>query len=501
VLLRRLRALLVGVVATASLAVPLVVFAHQTLPYKVPTNAAPAVRLAPVDAALAADFPAYAGAVPVINYHDVSARQGVYSTTPETFATQLAALRAAGFTSVTLRDMQDLVAGRPVDLPARPILITFDDAVASQYVNADATLARYGFRAVAFVPTAFVAERTPSYYLTRGEIQQLAGTGRWEFGSHTDSGHHLVRTGTGTAGPWLTNLERRPDGSQESLDAWTARVRSDLLQSVTRLRALTGSTPASLAYPFSAAAFPTNDPQLPPLLESIVAQTFPIAFTASLSTPSAVTADSPRYRLPRLEVTAGTSAADLLQRLAVMVPRPPSADPNLWSITSGGCSVRRGAVVVRASRYVICRPAATGRDWQDYTATVAVAGLGANATGIVTVRNGDDAWAEVAVSDRRYAIRQRVWGRWQVLGAGALSRSAVAARHVLTLDLAGRALRVRIDQVALAPVTLEPALARGALGVAVAPKGRHTLTFTPLSVVPHTALAAVGPTVVSRPPR
>jgi hypothetical protein len=190
--------------------------------------------------------------------------------------------------------------------------------------------------------------------------------------------------------------------------------------------------------------------------------------------------------------------AELLQRLAVMVPRPPSADPRRWSL-SGGCSVRRGTVVVRASRYVICRPGATGRDWQDYTASVAVGGLGPDATGIVTVRNGDDAWAEVAVSDRRYAVRQRAWGRWQVLATGALPSSAVAARHVLTLDLAGRALRVRIDRVALAPVTLEPALARGALGVAVAPKGRRTVTFTPLAVVPHEPAPAPVPAPVTRP--
>jgi hypothetical protein len=86
-----------------------------------------------------------------------------------------------------------------------------------------------------------------------------------------------------------------------------------------------------------------------------------------------------------------------------------------------------------------------------------------------------------------------------VLATGALPSSAVAARHVLTLDLAGRALRVRIDRVALAPVTLEPALARGALGVAVAPKGRRTVTFTPLAVVPHEPAPAPVPAPVTRP--
>ena len=493
-LLRRLRALLIGVAAAAGLAVPLVVFVQQTLPYTVPVNAAPSVQLTASEDSLARAFPAYADAIPVINYHDVSQRQGVYTTTPDRFAAQLAALRAAGFESVPLSTVEDLVAGRRVQLPARPILITFDDAVASQYVNADAILARYGFRTVAFVPTAFVAERTPSYYLSVGELRQLAETGRWEFGSHTDSGHHLVRTGPSSAGPWLTNLERGPDGTQESLDAWTQRVRSDLEHSVTRLRELTGTAPAALAYPFSASAFPTNDPQLPPLLEGIVARQFPIAFTASLTTPPAVTARSPRYRLPRLEVVAGMSPADLLERLALMVPRPPSADPTAWSIPpSPQCGVGARDIAVSASTYATCRPEADGRDWQDYTATLTVTGVSGEATALVTLRTTDDAWAEVAVSDRRYTVRQRVGGRWHVFTSGRLPKAAIGRRHVLGLDVAGRRLRVTIDGIALAPATLDRTLARGAIGVGLAPRGSRTVTFTPLSVVAHTP-APVEPT-------
>jgi biofilm PGA synthesis lipoprotein PgaB len=493
VLLRRLRALLVGIAAAVGLVVPLIVFAQQTLPYTVPVNAAPTVQLTPAEDTLARDFPGYADAIPVINYHDVSQRQGEYSTTPDGFAAQLAALRAAGFQSVPVGAVEDLVAGRRVQLPARPILITFDDAVASQYVNADAVLARYGFRAVAFVPTAFVAERTPSYYLSVGELRQLAESGRWEFGSHTDSGHHLVRTGPSSAGPWLTNLERRPDGSQESLDAWTRRVRSDLERSVTRLRELTGSAPAALAYPFSAAAFPTNDPELPPLLEGIVAGRFPIAFTASLSTPPAVTAGSPRYRLPRLEVVAGTSPSELLERLALMVPHPPSADPAQWSIPpTPRCGVGTRDVVVSAAAYATCRPAADGRDWQDYTARLAVSGVSGEATALVTLRTTDDAWAEVGVSDRRYVVRERVGGRWHVFTAGTLPKPAISHRHVLSLEVAGRRLRVAIDGVALAPATLNATLARGAIGVGLAPKGPRSVTFTLLSVVAH-APAPVQP--------
>jgi hypothetical protein len=121
VLLRRLRALLVGIAAAVGLVVPLIVFAQQTLPYTVPVNAAPTVQLTPAEDTLARDFPGYADAIPVINYHDVSQRQGEYSTTPDGFAAQLAALRAAGFQSVPVGAVEDLVAGRRVQLPARPI--------------------------------------------------------------------------------------------------------------------------------------------------------------------------------------------------------------------------------------------------------------------------------------------------------------------------------------------------------------------------------------------
>jgi hypothetical protein len=149
-------------------------------------------------------------------------------------------------------------------------------------------------------------------------------------------------------------------------------------------------------------------------------------------------------------------------------------------------------VVVSASAYATCRPAADGRDWQDYTARLAVSGVSGEATALVTVRTADDSWAEVAVSDRRYTVRQRVGGRWHVFTTGTLPKAAIAPRHVLTLDVAGRRLRVAIDGVALPPATLDSTLAHGAIGVGLAPRGSHTVTFTPLTVVAH-APAPVPP--------
>jgi hypothetical protein len=79
-----------------------------------------------------------------------------------------------------------------------------------------------------------------------------------------------------------------------------------------------------------------------------------------------------------------------------------------------------------------------------------------------------------------------VGGRWHVFTSGRLPKAAIGRRHVLGLDVAGRRLRVTIDGIALAPATLDRTLARGAIGVGLAPRGSRTVTFTPLSVVAHT---------------
>jgi biofilm PGA synthesis lipoprotein PgaB len=48
------------------------------------------------------------------------------------------------------------IQGESVELPPRPILITFDDGYVYQWENADQVLARYGWSAALYVPTAFV---------------------------------------------------------------------------------------------------------------------------------------------------------------------------------------------------------------------------------------------------------------------------------------------------------------------------------------------------------
>lgn len=131
-------------------------------------------------------------AVPVLMYHHVAADPGadVWTVSPEEFRGQMAQLKAAGFTSILPADL--VAAGRGKKLPAKPVLITFDDGLHSVKEVAEPVLRALGFRAVVYLITGFIAE-TPatrmSYKdyacLTWPEVRELADGNTMVFGIHS----------------------------------------------------------------------------------------------------------------------------------------------------------------------------------------------------------------------------------------------------------------------------------------------------------------------------
>jgi peptidoglycan/xylan/chitin deacetylase (PgdA/CDA1 family) len=100
----------------------------------------------------------------VLTYHRVNRPEAagdtdaaVVDATPEQFDEQLAFL-AAHFSAVRIADLVRFVDGVG-QLPANPLLITFDDAYRDCYTEALPRLLRHGLPATFFVPTAYVSER------------------------------------------------------------------------------------------------------------------------------------------------------------------------------------------------------------------------------------------------------------------------------------------------------------------------------------------------------
>ena len=71
-----------------------------------------------------------AAACPVLLYHRLAPSTNGYGVAPADFAAQMQRLHGLGFQAISLDQYVRFIRGKPVDLPPRPILITFDDGFA-----------------------------------------------------------------------------------------------------------------------------------------------------------------------------------------------------------------------------------------------------------------------------------------------------------------------------------------------------------------------------------
>ena len=120
--------------------------------------------------------------VPILAYHQVENNAEIYSIDPDEFERQMQYLTESGYTAVSLAEMAAAEHGaRP--LPAKPVVITFDDGYEDNYATALPIMEKYGLKSTVFVITGQVDQ--PGY-LTWDQIRAMQARGT-EIGSHTVS--------------------------------------------------------------------------------------------------------------------------------------------------------------------------------------------------------------------------------------------------------------------------------------------------------------------------
>ena len=153
-----------------------------------------------------------ASALPVLMYHHVSPSPGLVTVSPETFRAHMAWLAAHGYRSVGCDDLAAFLAGDP--LPAKSVLITFDDGYLDNYVYAHPALREHGLHAVIFLVTGWIGDgpvrphhggngatpecpdhrrcmesvaagRSDQVMLRWSEVEAMRAAGTFEFHSHT----------------------------------------------------------------------------------------------------------------------------------------------------------------------------------------------------------------------------------------------------------------------------------------------------------------------------
>ncbi|MFA9192378.1 polysaccharide deacetylase family protein [Flavobacterium sp. FZUC8N2.13] len=143
--------------------------------------------------------------VPILCYHNIKdfpASAGemtkTYTVKPAAFSEQMKALADAGYQSILPDQLYDyLVYNKP--LPAKPVMITFDDTRGEQYSIGAAEMKKHNFKGVFFVMTVSIDRPN---YLSTTAIKNLSDAGNC-IAAHTWD-HHMVTKYAGE--DWNTQL-------------------------------------------------------------------------------------------------------------------------------------------------------------------------------------------------------------------------------------------------------------------------------------------------------
>ena len=123
--------------------------------------------------------------VPVLTYHHVGEGPDWLYVRSADFERQLVYLRDNGYTAISVMDLARGLSGQ-VQLPRRPVVITFDDGYEDNYTTAFPILLRQNMQGTFFVVTGKMGQ--PGYLNWR-QAGEMIGSGM-EIGSHTV--HHYT---------------------------------------------------------------------------------------------------------------------------------------------------------------------------------------------------------------------------------------------------------------------------------------------------------------------
>lgn len=314
--------------------VPVVLHTHRIYVryYQSPPLPAPTDVLTAAQRREFTPLPAFAGAIPVLAYHGINNQDDGYSVRQRAFAAQMKMLKLAGFQTVSIAQYHRFQLGDSSGLPARPILITFDDGRFDSYRGADSVLARDGFRATMFVITGPIADRNP-FYLNWTELHRMRASGRWDLQPHAYRGHTLVTVDArGDWRPFYAMRRYLRSTGEETFAAYQRRVAGDLFTLAGQFRAQ-GIPVYSIAVPFGdyGQQDAGNDPRIVPFTLGMMDSQFGTVFVQNNDNNPPYTTPTGAGPQQRWEAHTSTTAAQLYDWLRA---HDPAASPTAASAPS-----------------------------------------------------------------------------------------------------------------------------------------------------------------------
>ncbi|MDM5329926.1 polysaccharide deacetylase family protein [Neobacillus sp. CF12] len=148
----------------------------------------------------------YADKVPVLMYHQIIPESQLEKhhytedgdinemvVTLEEFTEQMDYLKEQDYTVLSLKEFEGFMSNQK-KVPAKSVLITFDDGFKNVFEFAYPVLKKHKFNAVHFLITGLITDRTVVYdssflqYASIGELKEASDV--FDYGNHTHSFHH-----------------------------------------------------------------------------------------------------------------------------------------------------------------------------------------------------------------------------------------------------------------------------------------------------------------------
>jgi poly-beta-1,6-N-acetyl-D-glucosamine N-deacetylase PgaB len=166
---------------------------------------------------------------------------------------QFELLRGLGYTPIRLQQWLDAREGKAT-LPAKPVLLTFDDGYRSMHDKVLPLLALFQYPAVAAIVSSWIAPNDvpAGKFMNAAQLNTLQASGWVELASHSHDLHQgVIANPQGNSQP-AANARAWSRGQYESDAQYRSRVGLDLARSVQMLQAMAGVRPRAVVWPYGA---------------------------------------------------------------------------------------------------------------------------------------------------------------------------------------------------------------------------------------------------------
>lgn len=184
--------------------------------------------------------------LPIIMYHSVHNKSSRYVLDIASFKNDLQFLQDNGYKTIVVDDLINFQSGKTASLPAKSIILSFDDGFYNNYLTVFPLLKERNMRAILSVTGEFLDKEQDLDYrnsyssiVRYGELAQMSKSGVFEIGNHSYNYHH-IRGGR-------KGIKIKPNESE--LD-YIKLVKEDTMQMHCRIREKIGVEMSCYTYPY-----------------------------------------------------------------------------------------------------------------------------------------------------------------------------------------------------------------------------------------------------------